>query len=585
MPVITMDIDDLKKLSGPGFDPDTFKVEVPMIGASVEKAEGGELSVEFFPSRPDLFCVEGVSRAYRRFSGIDRAPLIDRMKVEGPSNITVEVDPGLLGIRPVIGCALVENVKLDSNALISIMNLQEKLHLTIGRKRKKVAIGIHDASMLVPPFRYRAVHPKEVEFVPLQKQGDWDLDRILRYHEKGRDYAWVLDGLDRYPVIMDSHDQVLSFPPIINGELTKVTEGTETIFVDCTGLDVRAVSQCVNIICSQLLERGGTLRSVKVDGPKGKEWESYRLSGGPWPDFRWMERALDLGLTRTWLGKDISPEEASEALFRMGYEGIGTDGSLLRCLSPPWRGDILHQTDIMEDVAIGYGFERFEGVGSNRQTTGRERPIRALSSLMRESLIGMGYLEIMTLSLTNEDTQFRMMGRAEGMHPRVQNPISVEHTMLRVSAIPSILQVLRSNKHRDLPQDLFEVADVQVGNLDRKVLGVVSVDTKASFTEVKGKVQRLLQDLQVVFDVAPADLGCYIRGRAACITVHKDVLGKRQKYDGPFPELYGTDGIPLGHMGELHPSLIAEMELTSPASAFELDLDLLLSVREHFLIH
>jgi phenylalanyl-tRNA synthetase beta chain len=580
-----MDIDDLKSLAGPGFDLEAFKEEVPMIGASVEKVEGREVGIEFFPSRPDLFCVEGIARAYRRFSGIDRSPMLERMKVEGPSKITVDVDPGLIGIRPVIGCALVENVKLDQNALISIMNLQEKLHLTIGRKRKKVAIGIHDVSPLVPPFRYRAVHPKEVEFVPLQKQGDWDLERILRYHEKGKDYAWVLDNLDRYPVIMDSQDQVLSFPPIINGELTKVTEDTENIFIDCTGLDVRAVSQCVNIISSQLLERGGLLRSVKVVRPKGSEWEALGLSGGLWPDFRWKERVLDLGLTRRWLGKDISPEEASEALFRMGYEGMVSEGSLLRCQSPPWRGDILHQTDIIEDVAIGYGYGRFEGVGSRVQTTGRERAIRTLSSMVRESLIGMGYLEIMTLSLTNEDAQFRMMGRAERTLPKVQNPISVEHTMLRVSAVPSILQVLRSNKHRDLPQNLFEVADVQVGNLDRKVLGVVSVDTKASFTEVKGKVQRLLQDLQVVFDVAPADLGCYIRGRAASITVHKDVLGKRQKYDGPFPELSGTEGIPLGHMGELHPSLIAEMELASPASAFELDLDLLLSVREHFLVH
>ncbi len=585
MPVITMDIDDLKALSGPGFDPEAFKEEVPMIGASVEKVEGREMAVEFFPSRPDLFCVEGIARAYRRFSGIARAPLMDRMKVEGPSNITVDVDPGLLGIRPVIGCALVENLKLDSNALISIMNLQEKLHLTIGRKRRKVAIGIHDASPLVPPFRYKAVHPKEVEFVPLQKQGDWDLERILRSHEKGKDYAWILDGMERYPVIMDKNDQVLSFPPIINGELTKVTEGTERIFVDCTGLDVRAVSQCVNIICSQLLERGGTLRSVKVDRPVGIEWERFGLPEGTWPDFRWREMTLEMGPTRTWLGKEISNEEASEALSRMGYEGIRTNGTSLRCLLPPWRCDILHQTDIMEDVAIGYGFGRFEGVGSRTQTTGRERPLRTLSAMVRESLIGMGYLEIMTLSLSNEDAQFRMMGKGERSHPKVQNPISVEHTILRVSALPSILQVLRSNKHRDLPQNLFEVADVQVGNLDRKVLGVISVDTKASFTEVKGKVQRLLKDLQVTFDIAPAPLGCYIRGRAASITLPKEVLGGRTGYDGPFPELYVNGGIPLGHMGELHPSIITEMELASPASAFELDLDLLLSARSYLIGH
>jgi len=222
LPVIVMDVRDLAELVGDGFSLDRFVSEVPMLGATVERLEGDEVSVEFFPNRPDLFSVEGVARAYSRFSGRSDSQQ-ERYRIEGPSGMDLNVSPDVADVRPIIGAALLKDVRIDERALVSLMNLQEKLHITLGRKRKKVAIGIHDAAPIRPPFAYGSYRPQDISFVPLGKDGEWTLERILNEHEKGTAYAWTLDGLDRYPVITDSIGQVLSFPPIINGELTRVT--------------------------------------------------------------------------------------------------------------------------------------------------------------------------------------------------------------------------------------------------------------------------------------------------------------------------------------------------------------------------
>jgi len=563
-----MSLPDLARLVGDDFTLDEFIDRIPMIGATVEKVEGDEITVEFFPDRPDLFCVEGVARAYRAFTG--RGPgddLMKTMKIESDSGLELEVDPGMLKVRPVMGAAYITGVEIDEKALISIMNLQEKLHITVGRKRKKVAIGIHDADPLKGPFRFWPALPEEVEFVPLQKEGKWNLKRILEEHEKGRDYAWTVEGLDRYPLITDSKDDVLSFPPIINGELTRVSGRTKNIFVDCTGWDLNAVSLAVNIVCSQLISRGGKLHSVKVIYPEGKGFEELGLRTGTWPLYDWREAVMDLDWAGNWLGKELEPVEISASLQKMGYEGIKIEGRMITCLVPPWRGDILHQADIAEDLAIGFGFEKFEGTEPREPMVGSERKLTTISRALRSTLVGMGFLEVRTISLSNEAIQFGLMGREESEHVKITNPITTEHTMMRMSAIPSLLSLLRSNKHRDLPQRIFEVSDVMVGNRNRVLLTGLSEDNKASFTEIKGIIQRLLSDLGIEFELSPAPPGCYIRGRGAAVRIR----GSGGEIC-PFPELSREGMISVGHFGEIHPRMISEMELSTPISGFEMDL-------------
>ncbi len=578
MPVINLDTEDLERLVGKGFDLDSFKENIPMIGATVEKDERGEVSVEFFPDRPDLFSVEGVARAYGKFIGSNSKDLTSIYRIEGNSGMKIVVDPALAEIRPVIGAAVLKGVNIDDKVLISIMNLQEKLHITVGRKRRKVAIGIHDAAPLKPPFRYWAADPREIRFVPLQKEEDWDLERILNEHEKGVGYSWILKDKLKYPVITDSKGQVLSFPPIINGELTRVTESTKDIFVDCTGWDLNAVNLAVNIVCSQLVDRGGKIEDVWIEYPESGSFKDLGLIPGKWPQYQWTESIASMDWTKNWLGKDLSPDEITRSLDRMGYGNTVVGGGDIKCLVPPWRGDILHQADLVEDIAIGFGFNSFDGIGSTRSTIGSERRMTTISRYIRQTLIGHGFLEVRTISLSNENSQFTLMGRDEYDHLKLLNPITIDHTMVRMSTFPSLMALLRANKHRDLPQRLFETADVMIGNRNRNVLGGLSEDNKASFTEVKGHVQRILQDLGISYILEPVNLGYYIRGRSAAIMV--DLPEGESRRSGLFPELEGMKLIPLGHFGEVHPRIIIENELATPVSAFEMDLDLILDLTE-----
>jgi phenylalanyl-tRNA synthetase beta chain len=568
-----MDITDLKRLVGDEFTLEEFIDRIPMIGATVEKVEGEEISVEFFPNRPDLFCVEGVASAYNAFLGKEISDLSKKMKVEDDSGMALHVDQSVLEVRPVIGAAYLTGVNIDERTLVSIMNLQEKLHITVGRKRRKVAIGIHDADRIKGPFKYWAAEPNEVKFVPLQKEDEWDLERILKEHEKGVDYAWILQDLEKYPMITDSKEQVLSFPPIINGELTRVSEDTKNIFVDCTGWDLNAVTLSVNIVCSQLMARGGKLHSVKVVYPKQKGFKELDLETRSWPRYHWSEYEIDLEWAESWLGKELPENVVKDSLKKMGFERATLRKGKVKCLVPPWRGDILHQADIAEDLAIGIGFENFSGAAPKMNMTGNERMISKATRSLRNTLVGLGFLEVRTISLSNEKIQFSLMGRTEKDHIKITNPITTEHTMMRSSSIPSLLNILKTNKHRDLPQSIFEAADVMIGNRSCFLLSGLSEDNKASFTGIKGVVQKILSDLELEFELDQALLGCYIKGRGAAVYVKGEADGA-----APFPELEKDGMIALGHFGEIHPGMISEMELPAPVSGFERDLSMIVKL-------
>ncbi|MCJ2512395.1 MAG: phenylalanine--tRNA ligase subunit beta, partial [Candidatus Thermoplasmatota archaeon] len=264
MPVINFSYSDLCKLLGRKVSIDTLRTRLPMIGADLNVADESvdEMSFEFFPDRPDLYSVEGIARALRSFLGDGE----DQGEYHADSSdVTIEVDSSVEDVRPFIWSAIVVDLTIDDPLIRSVMDLQEKLHLTLGRNRRKVAIGIHDMSSVEPPFTYKAVLPDELSFQPLQGARDMTPREILSDHEKGRAYAFVLEGKERYPVIVDKNGTVLSMPPIINGIATEVTERTETVLVDCTGTDINALKHAVNILVTALADRGGKIRTVTIN--------------------------------------------------------------------------------------------------------------------------------------------------------------------------------------------------------------------------------------------------------------------------------------------------------------------------------
>lgn len=539
MPVVTFSYDDLTGLLGREVPVETLMERIPMLGADIHSydRETRELSIEFFPDRPDLYCVEGAARALRTFMGVEeglrRYPVTD-------SGIVLRRDDSVSTVRPYIVAGSVHDITMSDALIRSLMELQEKLHLTMGRKRAKVSIGIHDLDRITPPFTYKAVEPHSVSFVPLAKTEVMDLEEILEKHEKGIDYAYILKGKDRYPILVDKDDKVLSFPPIINGTLTTVTEATRNVFIDVTGTDLSAVSGALNIVATAMAERGGTIRSVKIEG--ATPLITPDLQPRPWD--------LKVADANSLLGTKLSASQMSAALRKMGFDAT-PDGERVSVLAPATRLDLIHPVDIIEDVAKGYGYENFGTTLPTVQTFGELSEDQRAADIVRQVMVGYGFLEVTTLMLTSPEDQFTKMRREPREVVEVLNPISEEHTCLRVSLLPSIMAVLRKSKHRDLPQRLFEIGDVMIGCKKTKHLAGASISSRSSFTEVKSLVESLLRDLSVKASIVPSAQGTYIEGRGADVE---------------------ADGRKVGSFGELHPEVITGFELGYPIAAFELDI-------------
>ncbi|MGD1060974.1 MAG: phenylalanine--tRNA ligase subunit beta [Methanomassiliicoccales archaeon] len=540
MPVITFSYRDLVSLLGKEVPAQELIATIPMMGADFHHYDkvADELGIEFFPDRPDLFCVEGVARALRTFLGFERGLKVYPVEKSG---ISMKVDPSVKDVRPYAVAGVVRGVTMNDYLIRSLMEVQEKLHLTLGRKRQKVAIGIHDLDKVTPPFVYKAVDPESISFVPLAKDVKMNLREILEKHEKGVDYAWVLKGKEKYPIILDKRKEVLSFPPIINGALTTVTESTKNFFIDVTGTDTIAINGALNIVATMLAERGGLIQSVRLTG----------AAKGSTPDLRPAKWDLEQEATNKWLGLKLAPQGTAACLERMGYEAKPLKEKI-KVQVPRTRIDILHPVDLMEDVAKGYGYAKFGTARPEVQCLGAERKIERVSDLVRQMMIGFGYYEVMTLTLTSEKEQFDDMRLPRSEVVEVLNPISEEHTCLRVSLIPSLLVVLRKSKHRDLPQRIFEVGDVLDGIKRRRELAGLAIHTKASFTEMKSLVEGVMRDLNLQHELEVCQLPFYIDGRAATVRSKGDIIG---------------------HFGELHPEVITKAELGYQVIAFVLDLE------------
>ncbi|AGI47906.1 phenylalanyl-tRNA synthetase, beta subunit [Thermoplasmatales archaeon BRNA1] len=531
---------DLKGLLGADVSQQTILERIPLLGSDIGDNVPGtdEMTIEFFPNRPDLYSVEGIARAMRQF--LDIAPGLRKYDVK-PSGIKATVTSDVRDVRPYFMCCAVYGVEVTDTVLRSMMELQEKLHITVGRKRAKLAIGIHDLDKVTPPFTFKTVDPDGISFVPLAKTEPMTPREILEKHEKGRAYAHLLEGKEKYPIIVDAEGKVLSFPPIINGALTTVTTETRNLLIDVTGFDATAVEGALNIVATALAERGGTIMSVEMEGAPKKVY----------PVLKARNITVSIKECSRYLGTALSSEQCIRALGRMGMNARTAGDKLTACI-PAYRLDMMHPVDIYEDIAIGYGFENI----GNRpyrvtQTFGKLLPETEFTMNAQDIMVGLGYTEITTLTLSNRRDEFELSGFPEVDSVTVTNPITEEHTCLRSYLMPSLMRILCNNKHRDLPQKIFEVGYVIRNNKNVPHLCALQAASRSSFTEVKSLAESILREFNVEYTLSACDYPTFVPGRGAFIEV---------------------DGKKIGLFGEMSPRTITGYEMTHPVMLVEMDL-------------
>ncbi len=547
MPVISVHSDELLELSGA--DEVDLMEALPKLGIEIEEIKAEKWDLEIFPDRCDMLSVEGVARSVRGF--LKKETGLIEYKTSA-SDLKTEVDLSVQEVRPYVVTALIKNLELNKRGLKSLMDLQEKLHLTLGRERVKVAIGMHDFEAIEPPIEYKAVKPEDVSFVPLERSVEMNLNEILNRHEKGKEYAHILKDEERYPVLIDSQDNVLSFPPIINGRLTEVTPDTTSFFIDMTGTDMRALEHTLNILCTALADRGAEICATEV---------RYGSRTIEYPDLSPDEIDVSLEESEEILGVEMSIDEMERTLKKMRY-GVGREDSSLKVTIPPYRHDILHPWDVIEDIAIGYDFDNFDGVLPQEVTVGESLPQKDLREVLRELLVGNGFHEVMNYLLTDDEVEYGKMNITkpeEEKISKVKNPVSEQRYSLRTWLLPCLLSNLKHNKNESLPQKLFEIGDVVVEREQRtKIAGVIE-SSDVGFTEIKSILDGLFTNLGIEMVVEPKDHGSFIQGRCAGIT---------------------ESGTELGFLGEISPEVLDSFELENPVVGFELDFDTLCGLKK-----
>ncbi len=545
MPTINLNKKVLEKLVGKKLPLEQLKDRISMLGTDLDKIERDEIIVEVFPNRPDMLSEQGFARALSSFIGVKTG--LKQYKVnKAEKDYKVIIKPDVRKVRPFTACAIIKNLKFDDEKIREIIQIQEKLHISFGRNRKKLAIGIYPLEHIKLPITYTAKKPKEINFVPLESDKEMNGFQILQQHPTGREYAHLLKGKDLFPVFIDANNEVLSMPPIINSnEIGRLTTKTKQVFIECSGFDFEVLNKCLNIIVTAMDDMKGEIFEMKLEYP-----DKTRIT----PDLKPIEHSLDINYVNKILGLELKEKKIKELLEKMGY---GYDLKKKKVLVPAYRIDILHQIDLAEDIAIAYGYENFIPEIPNISTIGEEEGFEVFKRRISNILSGAGLIETKSYHLTNkEDHNHKMLFESKVVE--LENALTTDYCILRSWIIPSLMKVLSENTNREYPQNIFEIGNIFKHNnkLETRIeenirLGVILCNQEADFTRIKQVFDLLMNALDISYDSEEADHLSMIKGRTARISVNKKKVA---------------------YIGELNPQVITNFSISMPIACFELNL-------------
>ena len=540
---------------------DKMQDRIGMFGTPIEEFNSNELQIEIFPNRPDMLSYHGFKRAFLAFLGKKKG--LKGYKINKPEkDYQVTIDSSVRGVRSHTACAIVKGLKLDDDKIKELIEIQEKLHVTIGRKRKKLAIGIYPLEKIKLPITYKALEPDKIKFIPLESNREMSGLQILQQHPTGKDYAHLLAGKAKFPIFIDADNNILSMPPIINSQLTgKITIKTKDVFVECSGEDFELLSKCLNILITTLADMDGKIYQMQLKKGHSSVYDLRPQDLKLWseesnsvtPDLTPEKMKISLENTNKLLGLNLNEKELKQFLERMGYNYNKGEVEI-----PSWRVDILHEVDLIEDIAIAYGYENFEPEIPSISTIGKEEPKETIKKRISKILAGLNMIEVSNYHLTKKDDQFSKMGISK---KNQDNSIEIEdsktdYTILREDLSHYLLKNFSENVDSEYPQKIFEIGKVfelKSNKIVEKEKLAVAI-APGNFTETKQALEYFFRmiNLKIKLKEPEEFPEHFIDGRIGEITLNNKSIG---------------------YLGEVHPKILKNWKIKMPLTLFEIDLE------------
>lgn len=544
MPVVTVYLDRLKSMLGGEITREKLIDTIPYLGLDIEEEAEEYLRIEYNPNRPDFSTDYGLARALNSF--LEFRGSLDEYQVSH-GEVVVNVDRSVAKVRPYVVASLVTELDLDDESIRQIISMQEDIHNGIGRRRKKVSIGIHNYDVLTPPIDYLALK-SDFSFTPLLGTGEKTIAEILAQTEVGQEYGHILSGSNLYPILKDAKGTVLSFPPIINGTATKLIDKVRNLFIEVTATNLDVANDALSVMVSTLAEAGGKIFDVTV------KYGSKNLTT---PDLKPQSRGVNLGYVNALSGLELDANQVIQCLRRSRIPARLEGDQRIIASIPRYRFDMLHEVDLVEEIVIGYGVNNIEPTFPEGVVSGARDRRQVIQERFRECLSGLGLIEVLSFSLVGKDMlSSANLGGVDSMS-KVTDPKTAEHEILRESLLPSLLAILSKNIHKEYPQKIFEISTVfsRDGNVlkEHQHLVVALAHTSANFTEVNSYLTSTLsQTIDVKCIIRAAKHSMFIEGRTGTV-FHNEMA--------------------TGYIGEILPKVSENFGLRVPVAAFEIDLE------------
>ena len=541
MPTIIIDRKIFDKAVGKKLTDEKLKDRISMMGTDLEKVDKKEITAEIFPNRPDMLSAQGFARAFSSFIGVKTGLRKYNVKKSGYKII---VDKSLPKQWPYALACIVKGLKFDDEKIKEVIQIQEKIGMTMMRKRKKGGIGLYPLEKIKFPVKFVGMKPEDIKFRPLEYPTQLNGRQILSKHPTGREYGHLVEGWDKYPVFVDDNGTIMSMPPIINShDVGKIDETTTEVFLEITGNDFNILQYGINIIVTALADMGGEIYSIECIMQDGKKVQIPNLDAS--------EMKIDINYCNKWLGLNLKENELKKLLEKMGY-----GYSNKKVLVPSYRPDVMHQVDLFEDIAIAYGYEKFVPNIPNLATIGEENQFEVFKQKIANILIGLGLMELNTYNMSSKENQCDKMNASIDLID-VDNAVNIDYNVLRAWVIPSLLEVYAVNRHREYPQMIFDIGTIfkkgktDTGIITNDRLAVGLCNTNADYTKIKQVMDYLMRMLGIEYKAEETEHKSFIPGRAARISVK---------------------GKEVAYIGEISPEVLSKWDLIVPVSAFELNL-------------